>query len=92
MIKHKQYVSDLTFYSDIQLLAAHKALLNLQKGISEITFEQPLEYDITRLDFDFDKIQKPLKPDMDLRSHIQRSGRRTAIVACRSNSGSRAGK
>jgi hypothetical protein len=63
MIKHKQYVSDLTFYSNIKLLAAHKGLLNLQKGISEAatkTFKQPLAYDITRLDFDFDKIQKPL--------------------------------
>ncbi len=63
MIKGKQYVSDLTFYSDIELLAAHRALLNLREGIdnaAEKCFGQPLRYDITRLDLDFDKTQKPL--------------------------------
>jgi hypothetical protein len=63
MIQRKQYLSDLTFHSDFDLLATHRAFVNLQKAVSSYIshhFEQPLEYQLTRLDLDFDKVKTPI--------------------------------
>jgi hypothetical protein len=63
MIKKKQYVSDVTFYSDVRLLAAHQALLNLRKSLTDQTetyFGRRLECELTYLGFDFDHTLNPL--------------------------------
>ncbi|MFY9560750.1 MAG: hypothetical protein WAQ52_10995 [Terriglobales bacterium] len=63
MIRRKQYVSDLTFYSDIGLLAAHPALLKLQKAVTDYEEKylgQRLEYDLTHFGLDFDHTRNPL--------------------------------
>jgi hypothetical protein len=63
MIKRRQYLSDLTFYSDVRLLAAHPAFLNLQKSLSEKSTDylwQRKEYDLTYLGLDFDHTLTPL--------------------------------
>jgi hypothetical protein len=63
MIKRKQYISDLVFYSDIQLLAAHPAFVNLQKAVTdagERYLWQRREYDLTHFGLDFDKTLTPL--------------------------------
>jgi hypothetical protein len=63
MIKRKQYVSDITFYSEVRLLAAHIALLNLRKSVTDYAekyFGQRLEYELTHLGLDFDHTLNPL--------------------------------
>ncbi len=63
MIRRKQYVSDLTFYSDVKLLAVHPALLKLQKAVTdheEKHLGQRLEYDLTHFGLDFDHTLNPL--------------------------------
>jgi len=63
MIKRKQYLSDLTFYSDVRLLDAHAAMVKLQQGITEAAsaaFGQPLNYNLTHFGLDFDKTVTPL--------------------------------
>ncbi len=63
MIKRRQYISDLVFYSDIQLLAVHPAFVNLQKAVTETAAQylwQRREYDMTHFGLDFDKTLTPL--------------------------------
>jgi hypothetical protein len=63
MIKRRQYISDLVFYSDIQLLAVHRAFVNLQKAVTEAGEQylwQRREYDLTHFGLDFDKTLTPL--------------------------------
>lgn len=63
MIRRKQYLSDLTFYSDISLLAVHPALLKLQKTVTdqeEKYLGQRLKYDLTHFGLDFDHTLNPL--------------------------------
>jgi len=63
MIKRRQYVSDVTFYSDVNLLSAHAAFVGLQKSLSQhesSLFGQMLDYQFTRFDLDFDKQKTPL--------------------------------
>jgi hypothetical protein len=63
MIRRKQYVSDLTFYSDVKLLAVHPALLKLQKAVTdheEKYLGQRMEYDLTHFGLDFDHSLNPL--------------------------------
>jgi hypothetical protein len=63
MIKRKQYISDLVFYSDIQLLTVHPAFINLQKAVTEKTEQylwQRREYDLTHFGLDFDHTLTPL--------------------------------
>ncbi len=74
MIKRKQYISDLVFYSDIRLLAVHPALMNLQKAITdagERYLWQRREYDLTHFGLDFDKTLNPL---ISAQFSIQRRG------------------
>ena len=62
MIKRKQYLSDLVFFSNIHLLEAHKAFLNLQKAVSDNSEKylgQRLEYDLTHFGVDFDHTRTP---------------------------------
>jgi hypothetical protein len=62
MIKRKQYISDLVFYSDVQLLITHPAFINLQKAITDSAEHylwQRREYDLTHFGLDFDKTLTP---------------------------------
>jgi hypothetical protein len=63
MIKRRQYISDLTFCSDFDLLSAHRAFVDLQRAVSEkvsTLLGQRLDYQFTRFDLDFDKQTTPL--------------------------------
>ena len=63
MIKRRQYISDIVFYSDIQLLAVHPALTNLQKAITdagERYLWQRRQYELTHFGMDFDHTLAPL--------------------------------
>ncbi len=63
MIKRKQYISDLVFYSNIQLLAVHPAFVNLQKAVTDMGEQylwQRREYALTHFGLDFDKTLTPL--------------------------------
>lgn len=63
MIKRKQYLSDLLFRSDIQLLAVHPAFINLQKAVTENAERylwQRREYELTHFGLDFDHTLSPL--------------------------------
>jgi hypothetical protein len=63
MIKRKQYISDLLFYSDIRLLAVHPAFVNLQKAVTDAGEKylwQRREYDLSHFGLDFDKTLTPL--------------------------------
>jgi hypothetical protein len=74
MIKRKQYLSDLVFYSDVKLLAVHPAFANLQKAVTdagERYLWQRREYDLTHFGLDFDKTLTPL---VSAQFSIQRRG------------------
>ena len=63
MIKRWKYVSDLTFYSRAPLLGPSNALSNLKGSVSQAVseiFGEPIQYEPSRLDLDFDKFQRPL--------------------------------
>jgi hypothetical protein len=63
MIKRKQYISDLVFYSDIQMLAVHPAFDNLQKAVTdagERYLWQRREYALSHFALDFDHTLTPL--------------------------------
>ncbi len=63
MIKRKQYISDIVFYSDINLLTAHPAFTNLQNAVTDAG-ERYLwprrQYELTHFDLDFDHTLNPL--------------------------------
>jgi hypothetical protein len=63
MIARKQYLSDVTFYSDVKLEALHPAVFRLQKSVSEnasSAFKQALDFRVTQFVLDFDKTKTPL--------------------------------
>ncbi|HXW93978.1 MAG TPA: hypothetical protein VEK33_25730 [Terriglobales bacterium] len=63
MIRRKQYLNDIVFYSDIRLLAIHPAFVNLQNAVTdagERYLWQRREYDFTHFSIDFDHTLTPL--------------------------------
>lgn len=63
MIRRKQYISDIVFNSDIDLLAVHPAFVNLRKAVTDAGEQylwQRRPYELTHFGIDFDHTLNPL--------------------------------
>jgi|SRR5580698_994610 hypothetical protein len=63
MIKRRQYISDIVFSSEIDLLAVHPAFVNLQKAVTDLGEKflwQRRPYELTHFGLDFDHTLNPL--------------------------------